>query len=181
MCMWHKYPINNKVFPNLLNGDSVPNPPEVYPLGDIRYLRKTLFFSCLYRWKLYRQIRCLFVIPKFLIFYAIISQAHLHSLKIIPGRNGSVTVTDLEPGTYIVEEIACPDGYVMDTAPQTVYISDNEQAVVEVHFANSPKGCIGRYSLLISVPSMMAVSLLRVNYCLNFLSHSRSLFQKFIT
>ncbi len=45
LCLWNKYPINNKVFPHLLNGDSVPNPPEVYPPGDIRYLKKKRCFS----------------------------------------------------------------------------------------------------------------------------------------
>lgn len=56
------------------------------------------------------------------------------------GTNGSVSVTDLKPGTYIVEEIAAPNGYIIDTAPQTVFISGDEQKVVEVSFSDSPYG-----------------------------------------
>ena len=56
--------------------------------------------------------------------------------------NGSFTVTGLEAGTYVVEEIAAPDGHVIDTAPQTVYISGKEQDVVQLYFGNSPKGSL---------------------------------------
>ena len=56
--------------------------------------------------------------------------------------NGSFTVTGLEAGTYIVEEIAAPDGHVIDTAPQTVFISGKEQDVVQLYFGNSPKGSL---------------------------------------
>ena len=54
--------------------------------------------------------------------------------------NGSFTVTGLKAGTYIVEELASDSGHVIDTAPQTVYISGEEQSVVEIYFGNSPKG-----------------------------------------
>ena len=56
--------------------------------------------------------------------------------------NGSFTVTGLEAGTYVVEEIAAPDGHVIDTAPQTVFISGKEQDVVQLYFGNSPKGSL---------------------------------------
>ena len=56
--------------------------------------------------------------------------------------NGSFTVTGLEAGTYVVEEIAAPDGHVIDTAPQTVYISGKEQDVVQLYFGNSPKSSL---------------------------------------
>lgn len=52
--------------------------------------------------------------------------------------NGTIIVTGLEAGTYIVEETQAPDGYIIDTTPQTIYISDNEQAVVTVEFRNQP-------------------------------------------
>ena len=55
--------------------------------------------------------------------------------------NGSFTVTGLEAGTYIVEELASDSGHVIDTAPQT-YISGNDQDVVELYFGNSPKGSL---------------------------------------
>ena len=56
--------------------------------------------------------------------------------------NGSFTVTGLKEGTYIVEELASDSGHVIDTAPQTVYISGKEQNVVQLYFGNSPKGSL---------------------------------------
>ena len=56
--------------------------------------------------------------------------------------NGSFTVTDLEAGTYIVEELASDSGHVIDTAPQTAYISGKEQDVVQLYFGNAPKGAL---------------------------------------
>ena len=56
--------------------------------------------------------------------------------------NGSFTVTGLKAGTYIVEELASDSGHVIDTAPQTAYISGKEQDVVELYFGNSPKGAL---------------------------------------
>lgn len=54
--------------------------------------------------------------------------------------NGSFTVTGLKEGTYIVEELASDSGHVIDTAPQTAYISGKRQDVVQLYFGNSPKG-----------------------------------------
>ena len=56
--------------------------------------------------------------------------------------NGSFTVTGLEAGTYIVEELASLNGHVIDTAPQTVFVSGKEQDVVQLYFGNSPKGSL---------------------------------------
>ncbi len=56
--------------------------------------------------------------------------------------NGSFTVTGLKAGTYIVEELASDSGHVIDTAPQTAYISGAEQDVVKLYFGNSPKGSL---------------------------------------
>ena len=58
------------------------------------------------------------------------------------GPSGSATVTGLREGTYIVEEIASDRAHVIDSAPQTVYVSGNTHAVVEVYFGNSPKGSV---------------------------------------
>lgn len=55
---------------------------------------------------------------------------------------GSFTVTGLREGTYIVEELASDSGHVIDTAPQTAYISGKEQDVVQLYFGNSPKGSL---------------------------------------
>lgn len=56
--------------------------------------------------------------------------------------NGSFTVTALKEGTYIVEELASDSGHVIDTAPQTAYISGKQQDVVQLYFGNSPKGSL---------------------------------------
>lgn len=56
--------------------------------------------------------------------------------------NGSFTVTGLKEGTYIVEELASDSGHVIDSAPQTAYISGKQQDVVQLYFGNSPKGAL---------------------------------------
>ncbi len=59
--------------------------------------------------------------------------------------NGSFTVTGLQAGAYVVEELASDSGHIVDAAPQTAYISGKQQDVVQLYFGNSPKS-----SLLIS-------------------------------
>lgn len=56
--------------------------------------------------------------------------------------NGSFTATGLKEGTYIVEELASDSNHVIDTAPQTAYISGKQQDVVQLYFGNSPKGAL---------------------------------------
>ena len=56
--------------------------------------------------------------------------------------NGSFTVTGLKEGTYIVEELASDSDHVIDSAPQTAYISGKQQDVVQLYFGNSPKGAL---------------------------------------
>ena len=56
--------------------------------------------------------------------------------------NGSFTVTGLKAGTYIAEELASDSGHVIDTAPQTAYLSGKEQDVVQLYFGNTPKGSV---------------------------------------
>ena len=56
--------------------------------------------------------------------------------------NGSFTVTGLKEGTYIVEELSSDSGHVIDSAPQTAYISGKQQDVVQLYFGNSPKGAL---------------------------------------
>ena len=60
-------------------------------------------------------------------------------------KNGSFTVTGLQAGAYVVEELASDSNHIVDAAPQTVYISGKQQDVVQLYFGNSPKS-----SLLIS-------------------------------
>ena len=56
--------------------------------------------------------------------------------------NGAFTVTDCKPGTYIIEELSSDGSHVIDTPPQTVYLSGEEQEVVQVYFGNSPMGSL---------------------------------------
>src|SRR5699024_7378081 len=48
--------------------------------------------------------------------------------------NGSFTVTGCKPGTYIIEELSSDGTHVIATPPQTVYLSGEEQEVVQVYF-----------------------------------------------
>ena len=56
--------------------------------------------------------------------------------------NGNIVITGLDAGTYVVEEISAPNGYVMDTAPQTAYISGKEQDCITLTFTNSKYGAV---------------------------------------
>ncbi len=56
--------------------------------------------------------------------------------------NGNIIVTGMKAGTYICEEINAPNGYVMDTAPQTAYISGQEQDCLTLTFTNSKYGSL---------------------------------------
>ncbi|MCI9268026.1 MAG: hypothetical protein HFF40_04130 [Lawsonibacter sp.] len=58
------------------------------------------------------------------------------------GPGGSFTINRLKAGAYLVEELASDGDHVMDTAPQTAYISGSEQDVVQLYFGNSPKGAV---------------------------------------
>jgi len=57
-------------------------------------------------------------------------------------KNGSFTATGLKKGTYIVEELSSDGNHVIDTPPQTVYLSGEEQEVIHVRFGNSAKGAL---------------------------------------
>ena len=54
--------------------------------------------------------------------------------------NGTIVITGLKAGTYIVEETKAPAGYEIDDTPQTVYLSGKEQDVVTVEFSNGKHG-----------------------------------------
>ena len=54
--------------------------------------------------------------------------------------NGTIVITGLKAGTYIVEETKAPTGYEIDDTPQTVYLSGKEQDVVTVEFSNGKHG-----------------------------------------
>lgn len=54
--------------------------------------------------------------------------------------NGTIVLNRLKAGTYIVEETKAPDGYIINDAPETVYISGKEQDVITVEFENYADG-----------------------------------------
>lgn len=54
--------------------------------------------------------------------------------------NGSFTVTGLKKGYYICEELESDSSHVIDAAPQSFYISGEDQDIVTLYFSNAPKG-----------------------------------------
>ena len=57
-------------------------------------------------------------------------------------QNGSFTVTGLKAGYYICEELESDSGHVIDSAPQSFYISGKDQDIVTLYFGNSPLGSL---------------------------------------
>ena len=60
----------------------------------------------------------------------------------VTSANGSFTVTGLKKGYYICEEVESDSGHVIDSAPQSFYISGEDQDIVTLYFGNSPKGAV---------------------------------------
>ena len=54
--------------------------------------------------------------------------------------NGTIVITRLKAGTYVIEETKAPDGYIISDAPETVYVSGKEQDVITVTFENEKDG-----------------------------------------
>ena len=57
-------------------------------------------------------------------------------------ENGSIILTRLKAGTYIVEETKASPFYSLDTPPQTVLLSGKDQDVVTLRFSNQPYGSV---------------------------------------
>lgn len=60
----------------------------------------------------------------------------------VTSANGSFTVTGLKKGYYICEELESDSGHVIDSAPQSFYISGVDQDIVTLYFSNAPKGAV---------------------------------------
>lgn len=60
----------------------------------------------------------------------------------LTGPNGAFTVTNLEKGTYICQEIESDGNHIIDREPQTVWISGEDQDVVTLRFGNAPLGSL---------------------------------------
>ena len=53
-------------------------------------------------------------------------------------ENGYISIPDLEPGGYVVQEVKTKDGYLLDNTPKTIQIKDHQTYTLE--FFNQPKG-----------------------------------------
>ena len=60
----------------------------------------------------------------------------------VTSANGSFTVTGLKKGYYICEELESDSGHVIDSAPQSFYVSGEDQDIVTLYFSNAPKGAV---------------------------------------
>ena len=60
----------------------------------------------------------------------------------VTGPNGAFPVTGLKKGTYICEEVSSDGSHIIDSEPQTVWISGEDQDVVIIRFGNSPFGSL---------------------------------------
>ena len=60
----------------------------------------------------------------------------------VTSSNGSFTVTGLKAGYYICEEVESDGAHIIDSAPQSFYISGEEQDIVTLYFSNAPKGAV---------------------------------------
>ena len=52
--------------------------------------------------------------------------------------NGYISIPDLEPRTYIVQEVQAKSGYLLDDTPKTITVKDHQTYTLEVF--NQPKG-----------------------------------------
>ena len=60
----------------------------------------------------------------------------------VTSANGSFTATGLKKGYYICEELESDGAHIVDSAPQSFYISGEEQDIVTLYFSNAPKGAV---------------------------------------
>ena len=60
----------------------------------------------------------------------------------VTSANGSFTVTGLKKGYYICEELESDGTHVIDSAPQSFYVSGEDQDIVTLYFSNAPKGSV---------------------------------------
>ena len=55
-------------------------------------------------------------------------------------KSGQIRLYDLAPNTYVVTEVKAPDGYVLNSQPQTVRVNANDTQTLT--FTNPPKGAL---------------------------------------
>lgn len=54
-------------------------------------------------------------------------------------KNGEILLTELEPGTYLVEEVAAPDSHVVNSTPQQIELKAGQTEIATLVFFNSLK------------------------------------------
>jgi len=57
----------------------------------------------------------------------------------VTNSDGEILVSNLEPGSYVITETIAPDGYVIDTTPQTIKVG-TDGGTYKVSFQNQPDG-----------------------------------------
>lgn len=65
--------------------------------------------------------------------------------EFVTDSRGYISITDIEPGTYIVEEVQAKSGYVLDRTPKTITIKDHQTYTLEVY--NQKKGQLVVYKI----------------------------------
>ena len=61
----------------------------------------------------------------------------------VTDENGKIEITDLDEGTYIVDEISAPAGYVLSEAgSRTVYLSGENQDFITITYGNQKMGSL---------------------------------------
>ena len=59
--------------------------------------------------------------------------------NLVTGPNGYATLSGLEPGSYVVEEVKAPDGHLIDSTPQTFEIREGQTEPVFLVFSDDGK------------------------------------------
>jgi len=65
--------------------------------------------------------------------------------EFVTDSRGYISITDIEPDTYIVEEVQTKSGYVLDRTPKTITIKDHQAYTLEVY--NQKKGQLVVYKI----------------------------------
>ena len=63
-------------------------------------------------------------------------------------ENGYISIPDLEPGSYVVQEVKAKDGYLLDNTPKTIEIKDHQTYTLE--FFTSPRVILSLTSWILS-------------------------------
>lgn len=72
-------------------------------------------------------------------------------------RDGLVTLSDLEAGSYTITEIAAPDGYILDMTPQIVELKAGESKQIELYNVSKPGFQLRKIDKLTNLPVANAV------------------------